>query len=56
MAFDRFLLQVLACPDCRGDILYQKKDIKDTLKCKKCHRIFQIKGGIPIMLPKGKKP
>ena len=56
MAFDRSLLKVLACPDCQGAILYQKKGTKETLKCTKCRRIFQIKNGIPIMLPKGKKP
>lgn len=52
MAFDKSLLKVLACPDCRGDIEYHHKGVQETLKCTKCHRVFQIKDGIPIMLPK----
>jgi len=52
MAFDKSLLKILACPDCRGNIVHQKKAKKETLKCKKCNRVFQVKSGIPIMLPK----
>ena len=52
MVFDKSLLKVLACPDCRGDITYQKKGTQESLKCQKCHRVFAIKDGIPIMLPK----
>jgi len=48
------LLKILACPDCRGDILHQEKGSKETLKCKKCKRVFQVKNGIPIMFPKEK--
>lgn len=51
MAFDKFLLKILACPDCRGDIEYRQQGSKETLRCLKCHRVFQIKDGIPIMLP-----
>lgn len=52
MAFDQSLLKVLACPDCRGDIAYYRQGKKESLKCTKCHRVFAIKDGIPIMLPK----
>lgn len=52
MAFDKSLLKVLACPDCRGDIDYRKQGSQETLRCLKCRRVFQIKDGIPIMLPK----
>jgi len=52
MAFDKSLLKILACPDCRGDITHQKNGSRETLKCTKCRRVFQIKDGIPIMLPK----
>ena len=52
MAIDKNLLKILACPDCRGDITSQKQDSKQTLKCRKCKRVFQVKSGIPIMLPK----
>ena len=52
MALDKKLLEILACPDCKGDIKYSKKGRKESLKCAKCKRIFEVKKGIPIMLPK----
>ena len=52
MALSKKLLEILACPDCRGGIIYQKKNRKESLKCKKCKRVFEVKKGIPIMLPK----
>lgn len=55
MVLDKKLLKILACPDCKGDILYQKKGKKESLKCKKCKRVFEVKSGIPIMLPKENK-
>jgi len=55
MMLDKKLLKILACPDCRGDILYQKESRKESLKCKKCKRVFEVKSGIPIMLPKEEK-
>ena len=52
MALDKTLLEILACPDCRGDITYSKRGKKEGLKCLKCKRVFEVKNGIPIMLPK----
>lgn len=52
MPLDKSLLKILACPDCRGDIKYSKKGKKESLKCLKCKRVFEVKDGIPIMLPK----
>ena len=43
---DRELLDVLACPACKGDV--QLKDNK--IICLKCKRKYPIKDGIPIML------
>lgn len=43
---DRELLDVLACPACKGDV--QLKDNK--IVCLKCKRKYPIKDGIPIML------
>ncbi len=43
---DRELLDVLACPACKGDV--QLKDNK--IICLKCKRKYPIKNGIPIML------
>ena len=43
---DRELVDVLACPACKGDV--QLKDNK--IICLKCKRKYPIKDGIPIML------
>lgn len=52
MVLDKKLLEILACPDCRGDIKYTKTGRKESLKCVKCKRVFEVRKGIPIMLPK----
>ena len=43
---DKELLEILACPACKGDV--QLKDEK--IVCLKCNRKYPIKDGIPIML------
>ena len=43
------LYDILACPVCKGDIVYTKD--KTALLCKKCKIEYPIKEGIPIMLP-----
>tara|TARA_Y100000310_G_scaffold266692_1_gene278322 strand:- start:333 stop:485 length:153 start_codon:yes stop_codon:yes gene_type:complete len=48
MKFDKKLLEVLCCPDDKSDLEHDN----NTLKCKKCKRVFKIKEGIPVMLPK----
>ncbi len=43
------LLDILACPKCKGDLIYDKK--KNELNCKKCRLIFSvIDDDIPNML------
>ncbi|HGE72628.1 TPA: Trm112 family protein [Candidatus Poribacteria bacterium] len=42
------LLEILACPADKGDIIYDEKNEK--LICKKCGRKYPIQDGIPIML------
>lgn len=42
------LLEVLACPKCKGDLEYKKTEQK--LICKKCKLAYRIEDGIPIML------
>ncbi len=48
MAIDKELLDILACPKCKGDIELTKK--KDGLVCKACKLIYPIKDDIPVML------
>ena len=42
------LLDILACPLCKTDLRYDKKNQK--LICKKCKRKYPVRDGIPIML------
>lgn len=48
MAIKKELLDILACPACRGKIVHDED--KDTLNCEKCHRIYPIRDDIPVML------
>jgi len=52
MSLSKKLLSILACPDDKAPVKYSKKGSKETLKCTKCRRVFEVKTGIPIMLPK----
>ncbi|MBI4810862.1 MAG: Trm112 family protein [Ignavibacteriales bacterium] len=42
------LLDILCCPKCHGDLLYEPK--LEKLTCKSCRKIYPIKNDIPIML------
>lgn len=48
MPIDKELLDILACPKCKGDI-YLTKD-GNGLVCKACKLMYEIKDDIPIML------
>lgn len=43
---DKELLEILACPACKGDV--ESKENK--ILCLQCGRKYPIKNGIPIML------
>lgn len=42
------LLEILACPKCKGDIYLTPEE--DGLICDKCRLKYEIKDDIPIML------
>ena len=48
MNIDQELLDILACPKCKGGIYLTGK--KDGLICENCRLIYPIKDDIPIML------
>lgn len=48
MALDQELLDILACPKCKGTIVLNDK--KDGLVCNACKLMYPIKDDIPIML------
>jgi uncharacterized protein YbaR (Trm112 family) len=48
MAIDAELLEILACPKCKGDI--RLTDGEDGLICDACKLKYPIKDDIPVML------
>jgi uncharacterized protein YbaR (Trm112 family) len=48
MAFDKELLEILVCPQCKGDLELTPKE--DSLNCNACKLRYLIQDGIPIML------
>ena len=42
------LLEILACPQCKGDVVLT--EAKDALVCAACKLRYAIKDDIPIML------
>lgn len=48
MPIDKELLDILACPKCKGDI--RLTEAKDGLICDACQLLYPIKDDIPIML------
>jgi len=48
MSISQELLDILACPKCKGDI--HLNETKDGLICDKCKLLYEIKDDIPIML------
>ncbi len=48
MAVDKELLDILACPKCKGDI--QLTEQEDALVCDACKLKYPVKDDIPVML------
>ena len=48
MALDKVLLDILVCPQCKGEIEVVKKG--KGFECSKCKLIYPIKDDIPVML------
>ena len=48
MAISKDLLDILACPKCKGDI--RPNESGDGLVCDACRLLYPIKDDIPIML------
>lgn len=54
MTISEELLEILACPKCKGDI--DLNETKDGLICGRCRLLYEIRDGIPIMLIDEAKP
>ncbi len=49
-------MEILCCPVCKGDLeikvdVEQDEIIEGSLFCKKCNHRYEIKDGIPNLLP-----
>ena len=43
------LLEILVCPQCKGELEYRKEP-REELVCHKCRLIYAVEEDIPIML------
>ncbi|MGD0074586.1 MAG: Trm112 family protein [Candidatus Binataceae bacterium] len=48
MALSQDLLDILACPKCKGNLQLTEK--QDGLACQACKLLYPIKDDIPLML------
>jgi uncharacterized protein YbaR (Trm112 family) len=48
MAISKDLLEILACPKCKGDL--RLNETGDGLICDRCRLLYEIRDDIPIML------
>ena len=49
MTLSKDLLEILACPQCKGEIVHD--DNHDKLYCHACKLAYPVRDGIPVMLP-----
>lgn len=54
MPIDKKLLEILACPKCKGDIKFA--DDGKGIICEKCRLVYPVQDDIPIMLIDEAKP
>lgn len=54
MTLNKELLDILACPQCKGDIYLNESET--GLICAQCKLLYEIKDDIPIMLIDEAKP
>lgn len=54
MALSKDLLDILACPRCKGDVRLNEE--QTGLVCEQCRLVYEIRDDIPIMLIEEAKP
>lgn len=54
MAFDPKLLEIIACPVCKGKLAYDKAE--QQLICQFDKLVYPINDGIPVLLEEQAKP
>jgi hypothetical protein len=48
MALNKKLLEIMACPQCHGNVCWDEK--LSGIVCEKCKLLYEVKNDIPIML------
>jgi uncharacterized protein YbaR (Trm112 family) len=48
MPLDSELLNILACPNCHGEVDY--KESEQVIECRVCHYRYPVRDDIPVML------
>jgi uncharacterized protein YbaR (Trm112 family) len=48
MAISRELLEILACPKCKGDVVLNQQE--SGLVCSACRLVYPVRDDIPVML------
>jgi len=54
VSISKELLEILACPLCKGDLKWEERLY--VLICEKCGVFYQVVDDIPILLPDSAKP
>jgi len=54
MSISKELLEILACPLCKGDLKWEES--LSVLICERCGVFYQVVDDIPILLPDSAKP
>jgi uncharacterized protein YbaR (Trm112 family) len=49
MPLSEELLAILVCPQCRGDLRYDRA--AEKLSCEACRLRYPVVDGVPVMLP-----
>lgn len=48
MPLSKDLLDILACPQCKGEVVPDEKH--EQLTCEACKLVYPVRDGIPVML------
>jgi uncharacterized protein YbaR (Trm112 family) len=50
MTVDKELLEIQACPSCRGDVELRQEADAEWIVCLQCGLRYPVRDGIPVML------
>lgn len=54
MPLEKELLEIIVCPKCKGDLVYEEE--KERLVCYNCKVYYPIRDDIPILLVEEAQP